>query len=76
MGKLIAMRKRQKYSAQEQRLEAALHLVVLLKNLGLPVEWVHREIKGLMQRAINYTNVNKGVDHRLSMDRDNQFFSD
>ena len=62
MGKFMEMRKQQLYSKQEQRLEAALRLVVFLEQTGVPLEWIHREINQLMQRAINYANAHKGED--------------
>jgi len=61
-GKFVQMRKRQLYSAQEERLEAALHIVILLEQIGVPREWINREIKELIQRAINYTNAHKEED--------------
>lgn len=39
MGKLVQMRRKQQYSTQEQRLEAALHLVVLWETAEVPLEW-------------------------------------
>ena len=54
MGELIRQRKKKSYHTQEQRLEAALNLVVLHERLGIPMEWITREVKKLMQRAIKY----------------------
>jgi integrase/recombinase XerD len=58
-GKFVKMKKQQLYGKQEQRLEAALHLVVFLEKTGIPLELIRREINQLIQRAVKYTNTVK-----------------
>jgi hypothetical protein len=54
MGDLLRQRKKQSYHTQEQRLEAALSLVVLHERSGIPIEWIIREMKKLTQMARKY----------------------
>ena len=75
MGDLIRQKKKQSYHTREQRLEAALSLVVLHERLGIPMEWITREVKKLTQRAIQYKEKSI-VDPGKSMDEDSHFFDD
>ncbi len=72
MGELVRQRKRQLFHTQEQRLEAALHLVVDLERTGVPLEWIHREIKKLLQRALRYADAHKGEDQGEATENDIQ----
>ena len=74
-GELIRQRKEQSYNKQEQRLEAALSLVVLQERLGIPIEWITREMKRLMQRAIKYKE-KRIVARGKSADEDNSCSDD
>jgi hypothetical protein len=44
-GDLFNQYKERIFSAQEQRLEAALGLVVLHEEYGMPLEWIRKEVK-------------------------------
>ena len=70
MGDLIRQRKKMSYRTQEQRLEAALSLVILYEQLGVPMEWITREVKQLMQRARKYIET-RSVDLGQNIDMDN-----
>jgi hypothetical protein len=70
MGDLIQQKKKQSYSAQEQRLEAALSLVVLHEKLGIPMDWIVKEVKKLTQRARKYKET-RSVDLGQNIDMDN-----
>jgi hypothetical protein len=61
-GKYIKIRKLEIYGKQEQRLAAALELVVDLERTGVPLEWIHREIRNMIQKALMYANTHQGDD--------------
>jgi hypothetical protein len=59
-GDLPLQRKKLAYNSQEQRLEAALSLVVLYEQSGIPVDLINREIRKLLDRLIRSSNANRG----------------
>ena len=74
-GEFVLQRKKLSYNTQEQRLEAALNLVILYEHYGIPMEWIYREVKKLMQRAIKYKE-KSSVDPSRNMDKDNNLTGD
>ena len=70
MGKFVRTRKRQIYNTQEQRLEAAISLVVMYEQYGIPIEWITREVKKLMQRAAKYANAHISEDQVEATEND------
>jgi hypothetical protein len=72
-GKYVRIRKQELYGKQEMRLEAALQLVVNLEQIGVPLEWIHREIQNLIRRAVTYTKSKKGFDSSQVFDESAQY---
>jgi hypothetical protein len=58
-GELPLQRKKLAYNSQEQRLEAALSLVVMYEQSGIPVESINREVRKLLDRLIRSSNTNR-----------------
>ena len=75
MGDLVQQKKKKSYNSQEERLEAALSLVVLHEKLGIPMDWIVKEVKKLTQRARKYKEKMTN-DTDKSMDEDSHFFDD
>jgi hypothetical protein len=75
MGDLIRKRKKMSYRTQEQRLEAALSLVVLYEKMGIPMEWITREVNKLMQRARKYKEI-RSVDAGQNIEIDKNLTED
>lgn len=59
MGRYAKIRRQELYDEQEARLGAALQLVVDLERIGVPLEWIRREVSSMMQRAIRYVDARK-----------------
>jgi hypothetical protein len=70
MGDLVQQKKKKSYNSQEERLEAALSLVVLHEKLGILMDWIVKEVKKLTQRARKYKET-RSVDLGQNIDMDN-----
>jgi hypothetical protein len=66
-GDLFNQYKERIFNAQEQRLEAALGLVVLHEKYGMSLDWIQKEIKKMTQRAIKYMNTHKAREQDETM---------
>jgi hypothetical protein len=59
-GEFQLQRKKLAYNSREQRLEAALSLVVMYEQSGIPVELINKEVRKLLDRLIRSSNTNRG----------------
>jgi hypothetical protein len=69
-GEFQLQRNKLRYNSQEQRLEAALSLVVLYEQSGIPVELINREVRKLLDRINKDANINKGKTDLGKMEED------
>jgi len=71
-GEFQLLRNKLRYYSQEQRLEAALNLVIMHENYGIPVEIINREVHKLLKKAEKYVKIHKDENQPEVPEKDNK----